>query len=1376
MAKFNPIKTVRSKVDGITVTEGNFIFCTDTGEIFIDSSYGASSLKRRQGFPKHTRPPVDLIIEAGTQSGLDMMGDVNDPIQDKTIVFVKEVESYFYFDAASTATPDGETVVKPEYITTGPGRWHGFTTNGITPTIGANGNWFLGTVDTGKPSRGATPQIINKYWHIDGVNTNIKAEGVDGNSPVVTIDQDTKMWKIDGVSTGVKAEGADGVTPTLAINSSNKHWIINGVDSGIKAEGEDGDQFEIINDYWYINGTNTNILARAQNGRDGTIVTIDPTSKNWRLDGADTGVKAEGIDGIGLNFRGAFNASASPAYGKNGSISDTVTYNGAMWAYVNATASNNAPPDTGESNDYWVQIPISAAGEGGGIPVIDGLDYNPERKDALMIITPDSASSGQYLLLDTSKTGTARIWQKYVSSDNVHRLYYQYQSWNGKHCWIIIGGSIIEEYGEFWSDPGYGTSWQHISDTLIDDPTEIEGSWTKMQEGMEYGSGVVTINKLPDSAENFGLKSFGTKDKPLEHGNLCQVLSENCIYKFDSLSYAAEDGIAIVRPTYILPDGPGRWIKSMLFPSTPDSLNNMVPTKRVVSMVKYVDADVYVPFHDKYIENHGTKRFQYGVHKSNTEDNPEFVHSPFGWALKNGGLEVVCESYPPFTIEFWVMFDGDSDWDFLDNNYWNFGIAKRNGKICLEFKAHYQGTFETLTNPVHVFPNEWYHVAYVVDDESRLYVNGVGCSSSTKRPLHTPLKFTPGYSASNYYLSDFAVYRNRAKYTEDFYPDKLPLYKQVYDAYIPQDIPEYMEDFFTNVNLQYNTYLKNKERVINPGCNYFQINTTHGASRFTCTGFGQEEYKAILLLEATGSGSYPPYITDAINDFTGDNAPTSNQINVYEIQLVDFFKSYRFIIKKLGAYPKTGYVIYDGSYTQTQIYVNNPRTLSSFDHYYTIDGFVINHPYYDRNLDQIFAGRHVAGECGKLIASSLMDLTASEARANYTDSALYSFSPMISGDSFRSGWRRLFINWGLDQYNTIQIGIHKGRLLFFYNKSNMQQIETNVIFKQMCGVGVTVPGDYGDIINGVIYCISQDCKLYTMSATRTGDEYGPLSYEASELTLLDDTRTWKCFTTNFGGGFSWNDKPVAIADKKIVVIDPTDNNTVTEVDAADADNIIVSGLSSGSGTYVPNGTNVWVTGTANEQGKYPYYLMAGTVGSYNGKWIISNVDSFEGMEEYEIYDHILASSTETTATSPTKCTWWVGGMYGGGPDTNVSVLPGNAKWDMITTVNLDDNGTWTIAISTEGKPYYLKYVNDSLVSTPLRDENSADITTTGWFVKHNVDGTRLFNKASKKLYNLYKRSGEPEPYINLTNSNARVENVVDYHANHNRNWYVAEMQ
>lgn len=36
--------------------------------------------------------------------------------------------------------------------------------NGITPTIGDNGNWYLGDTDTGKPSQGHTPQRGVDYW------------------------------------------------------------------------------------------------------------------------------------------------------------------------------------------------------------------------------------------------------------------------------------------------------------------------------------------------------------------------------------------------------------------------------------------------------------------------------------------------------------------------------------------------------------------------------------------------------------------------------------------------------------------------------------------------------------------------------------------------------------------------------------------------------------------------------------------------------------------------------------------------------------------------------------------------------------------------------------------------------------------------------------------------------------------------------------------------------------------------------------------------------------------------------------------------------------------------------------------------------------
>lgn len=67
---------------------------------------------------------------------------------------------------------------------------------GVTPTIGANGNWFLGTTDTGKPSRGAkgdtgasgspgadgvTPHIgENGNWYIGSTDTGKPSRGVAG--------------------------------------------------------------------------------------------------------------------------------------------------------------------------------------------------------------------------------------------------------------------------------------------------------------------------------------------------------------------------------------------------------------------------------------------------------------------------------------------------------------------------------------------------------------------------------------------------------------------------------------------------------------------------------------------------------------------------------------------------------------------------------------------------------------------------------------------------------------------------------------------------------------------------------------------------------------------------------------------------------------------------------------------------------------------------------------------------------------------------------------------------------------------------------------------------------------------------------------------
>ena len=69
-------------------------------------------------------------------------------------------------------------------------------TDGITPTIGANGNWYLGTTDTGKPSRGATGATGAK-----GEKGDPGAAGTDGKTAY--------QYAQDSGYTGTEAEFAE---------------------------------------------------------------------------------------------------------------------------------------------------------------------------------------------------------------------------------------------------------------------------------------------------------------------------------------------------------------------------------------------------------------------------------------------------------------------------------------------------------------------------------------------------------------------------------------------------------------------------------------------------------------------------------------------------------------------------------------------------------------------------------------------------------------------------------------------------------------------------------------------------------------------------------------------------------------------------------------------------------------------------------------------------------------------------------------------------------------------------------------------------------------------------------------------------------------
>ena len=140
--------------------------------------------------------------------------------------------------------------------------------DGLTPSIGQNGNWFLGTTDTGVPatgpqgatgapgSDGATPQIgANGNWWIGGTDTNIPATGQQG-------------------ATG--ASGSDGITPNIGANGN---WWIGETDTGVPATGNQGGSGET-----------------GGSGEAGLTPYIG-TNGNWWIGETDTGVSAAGVQG-----------------------------------------------------------------------------------------------------------------------------------------------------------------------------------------------------------------------------------------------------------------------------------------------------------------------------------------------------------------------------------------------------------------------------------------------------------------------------------------------------------------------------------------------------------------------------------------------------------------------------------------------------------------------------------------------------------------------------------------------------------------------------------------------------------------------------------------------------------------------------------------------------------------------------------------------------------------------------------------------------------------------------------------------------------------------------------------------------------------------
>ena len=86
--------------------------------------------------------------------------------------------------------------------------------DGITPTIGKNGNWYLGSTDTGKPSRGTggTPGAAGA----PGKDGAPGADGKDGITPAIG---ENGNWYLGSSDTGKPSRGADGAVPDIQIGT-----------------------------------------------------------------------------------------------------------------------------------------------------------------------------------------------------------------------------------------------------------------------------------------------------------------------------------------------------------------------------------------------------------------------------------------------------------------------------------------------------------------------------------------------------------------------------------------------------------------------------------------------------------------------------------------------------------------------------------------------------------------------------------------------------------------------------------------------------------------------------------------------------------------------------------------------------------------------------------------------------------------------------------------------------------------------------------------------------------------------------------------------------------------------------------------------------
>lgn len=194
--------------------------------------------------------------------------------------------------------------------------------DGITPTIGENGNWYLGETDTGKPSRGETgPAGADGR---DGADGQPGENGTDGYSPTANVTQTDSGATItitdkNGTTTATVTNGKDGADGNPGADGRP------GKDG---ADGKSAYQYAVEGGY---TGTETEFVAKLAQEMPDKL----PNPNALTFTGAATGTY-DGSAPLTVNI---------PAGGGGGGSSD-------KWELINTiTVSDDAPTNVTFTQD-----------------------------------------------------------------------------------------------------------------------------------------------------------------------------------------------------------------------------------------------------------------------------------------------------------------------------------------------------------------------------------------------------------------------------------------------------------------------------------------------------------------------------------------------------------------------------------------------------------------------------------------------------------------------------------------------------------------------------------------------------------------------------------------------------------------------------------------------------------------------------------------------------------------------------------------------------------------------------------------------------------------------------------------------------------------